>query len=141
MTPRTFARLLLLVPFAVIAVIMAPILVNAGRAGSMSAGEFVRYGLPVLVSFGVPQYAVFALGLAIATRRMNAGQIRRLALWAPVLFVPVLVAPMAVAQHSLADVLSVVAMMGAIGLAVGYVCVGIALVLWPLCVREESPRA
>ena len=120
---------------------MAPILVNAGSAGSMSAGEFVRYGLPVLVSFGVPQYAVFALGLAIATRRMNEAQIRRLALWVPVLFVPVLVAPVAVAQHSLTEGLPVVAMMGAIGLAVGYVCVGIAFLQWPIGVRGETPRA
>jgi hypothetical protein len=135
MKPRTFALVALTIPFAAIAVVMAPILV-------VSFGDPAGWNdvLETSAAFGLPQYAVFGLALAIATRRMSGSGIRRLALWAPLLFVPFLLAPFVWANRGWRDGFAALALMSGLGLAVGYACVGIALGLWPAFVVDaDSP--
>jgi hypothetical protein len=141
MQPRTYALVALAIPFAAIALMMAPILVNAGRFSEVTADEFVQYVLPLLVSFGFPQYVVFAIVLAVVllTRRMSGVAIHRLAIWAPVLFVPFLAGPFMFAADSLVGALQILALFAALGLTVGYVCVFFAVGLWPAFVRDDAP--
>ena len=121
MTPRAYARVALLIPLGVLALVMSPILLASARPD-----------IELLVSFGVPQYLVFATILAAVARGKDEHQLTKLVLWAPVLFVPVLVGPFVWEADSLDDAATVAGLMGAIGLAVGYLCVAMTLGIWRL---------
>ena len=121
-TPGAYARAALLIPLGVVALLMSPMLL-----------ALVRHpDIELLVSFGVPQYFVFATILAVVARGKDERQLTKLALWAPVLFVPVLVGPFVWEADTLDDAARVAGLMGAIGLGVGYFCVAITLGIWRL---------
>jgi hypothetical protein len=125
MKRQTLVYAALSMPLGVMAVIAAP-LILAGW------GKPIPFPMlwPVLVSFGLPQYLVFAPLLALVSRRCNATQIVWLMLAAPLLFVPFLVAPFLATQSSTEDMIGVTLLVGGAGLAVGYLCVALAFGLW-----------
>jgi hypothetical protein len=137
---RAFTHLLcaLAVPLVVMGLVLLPVVLSI-RWGAEMRAPF--YGLTLLVSVGLPQYLVFAPVLGTMTWRAKPPSRARLMILAPVLFLPFFLAPWIVDAVGSSLVSSpafglglpegafVFALMSAIVIGGGYLCVGIAYVV------------